>query len=76
MIDLIQWLGHASFKISGDKLIYIDPWKIQEEEKADIILVSHLDSSQLKLVTVLDEWPTIREAWEGVISLLSRFFID
>lgn len=41
MVEKIKWFGHASFKISGEKTIYIDPWKIQDEEKADIILISH-----------------------------------
>lgn len=37
----IKWLGHASFKISGSKTIYIDPWKIRESDKADLILITH-----------------------------------
>ncbi len=43
MVEKISWLGHASFKISGEKIIYIDPWKLQSHnlEKADIILISH-----------------------------------
>lgn len=41
MIDSIKWLGHASFKIKKDKVIYIDPWKIKDTEPADIILISH-----------------------------------
>ena len=41
MLENLRWLGHASFKISGAKNIYIDPWKLGEEEPADIILISH-----------------------------------
>lgn len=41
MLDKLTWLGHASFKITGEKTIYIDPWKIESGDKADIILVSH-----------------------------------
>lgn len=39
----LQWLGHASFKISsGDDVIYIDPWKLAESPKdATLVLVSH-----------------------------------
>jgi len=37
----ITWLGHASFKIKGKYTIYIDPWKISETDKADIILITH-----------------------------------
>ena len=41
MLDKISWLGHSSIKIKTDKIIYIDPWKIKDEEKADLVLISH-----------------------------------
>ncbi|MDP8262011.1 MAG: MBL fold metallo-hydrolase [Candidatus Ancaeobacter aquaticus] len=42
MIENIHWLGHASFKITGEKIIYIDPYKINDgAQKADIILITH-----------------------------------
>mgnify|MGYP000384757526 CR=1 FL=1 len=42
MIDKIQWLGHASFKILAEKVIYIDPWEIKgEPQDADLIFVTH-----------------------------------
>jgi L-ascorbate metabolism protein UlaG (beta-lactamase superfamily) len=44
MLEHIQWLGHATFRIAGSKLIYIDPWKLSRREAADIILVSHSHS--------------------------------
>ncbi len=37
----IKWLGHASFKITGSKTVYIDPWKLKDEQKADYILITH-----------------------------------
>lgn len=39
----IQWLGHASFKISADDaVVYIDPWKLTESaHDATVVLVSH-----------------------------------
>ena len=38
----IDWLGHASFKIKfRDLEIYIDPYQINKQEKADIILITH-----------------------------------
>ncbi len=42
----IQWLGHASFKISyEDVVIYIDPWKIEDSlSDATLVLVSHSHS--------------------------------
>jgi L-ascorbate metabolism protein UlaG (beta-lactamase superfamily) len=41
MLDRIFWLGHSSIKIIGEAVLYIDPWKIEGGEKADIILISH-----------------------------------
>lgn len=42
MSFMIKWLGHASFqlKVNG-RIIYIDPYKGEYTEKADLILVSH-----------------------------------
>ncbi len=38
----IHWLGHASFKITGERILYIDPWKLAgRNEVADIILITH-----------------------------------
>ena len=38
----LKWLGHASFKLKGlGKIIYIDPYEGEYDEKADVILVSH-----------------------------------
>lgn len=43
MVERIQWLGHASFKLSGSKTVYIDPWKLPEGEggDGDLVLVTH-----------------------------------
>ena len=41
MIDQISWLGHGSFVIQGNQLIYINPWRIaQTDTYADVILLS------------------------------------
>lgn len=38
----VEWLGHSSFKITGTKSVYIDPFVIPENPgKADYILVTH-----------------------------------
>lgn len=39
----VQWLGHASFRIShGESVIYIDPWKLSGfSGDAAVVLVSH-----------------------------------
>jgi L-ascorbate metabolism protein UlaG (beta-lactamase superfamily) len=37
----IHWLGHDTFKITGSKVIYTDPFKIRKKDTADIILITH-----------------------------------
>ncbi len=42
MIDQIQWLGHGSFAILGEPLIYINPRRVTRiARSADAILVGH-----------------------------------
>ncbi|MCE5312475.1 MAG: MBL fold metallo-hydrolase [Nitrospiraceae bacterium] len=41
MIKNIHWLGHDTFKITGQKTIYTDPFKIKKTDTADIILITH-----------------------------------
>jgi len=41
MIKNIEFLGHATFKISGSRIIYTDPYNINTNETAAIILISH-----------------------------------
>lgn len=42
MIDNIQWLGHGSFVIQSDPLIYINPWRITRKVfHPDVILIGH-----------------------------------
>lgn len=42
ILKRIHWLGHDSFRIDGDVVIYLDPWKLPiESPEADLILVSH-----------------------------------
>jgi L-ascorbate metabolism protein UlaG (beta-lactamase superfamily) len=41
MIERIHWLGHDTFKITGEKVIYTDPFKIKKGAPADIILITH-----------------------------------
>jgi L-ascorbate metabolism protein UlaG (beta-lactamase superfamily) len=38
----LVWLGHAGFKVKSNNIvIYIDPYQIEEDEKADIVLITH-----------------------------------
>lgn len=42
MIEKLHWLGHASFRIDSDQVIYIDPYKIKAgAAPADLICVTH-----------------------------------
>lgn len=41
MAKNIHWLGHDTFKITGEKVIYTDPFKIKKKDMADIILITH-----------------------------------
>jgi L-ascorbate metabolism protein UlaG (beta-lactamase superfamily) len=42
MADNIRWLGHDTFIISGQAIIYTDPYQLTiNEPKADIILITH-----------------------------------
>lgn len=41
MIKDIHWLGHDTFKIVGEKVIYTDPFNIKKKDTADIILITH-----------------------------------
>ncbi len=41
MVKNVHWLGHDTFKFTGDKLIYTDPFKIKSNDSADIILITH-----------------------------------
>jgi L-ascorbate metabolism protein UlaG (beta-lactamase superfamily) len=44
LVKDIHWLGHDTFKITGEKVIYTDPFKMKDSNKAvvaDIILITH-----------------------------------
>lgn len=41
MTKNIHWLGHDTFKITGEKTVYTDPFKIKKKDAADIILITH-----------------------------------
>jgi L-ascorbate metabolism protein UlaG (beta-lactamase superfamily) len=41
MFQNIQWLGHDTFRIVGEKVIFTDPFKLSRHDTADIILITH-----------------------------------
>lgn len=41
-LEKLHWLGHASFRIDGEKTIYLDPYQLAKgAAKADIVLITH-----------------------------------
>jgi L-ascorbate metabolism protein UlaG (beta-lactamase superfamily) len=42
LLDWLEWLGHAGFRITSPRAtIYIDPYRVPDGPKADLILVTH-----------------------------------
>lgn len=72
-IENIKWLGHASFQIKDGKVIYIDPWKLETVEPADIILVTHehYDHCSTQDITKIQKESTIIVAPEDCANKLS-----
>ena len=41
-VNKIVWFGHASIRLEGEKIVYIDPWQLPRgQPPADLILVTH-----------------------------------
>lgn len=74
-MENIHWLGHSSFKITGEKIIYIDPYQIDDTEKADIILITHphYDHLSLEDINKIRKENTIILAPEDARDKLSDF---
>ncbi len=45
----VNWLGHDGFKIKSSIIAYIDPFKIKQDDKADLILITHEHYDHLSL---------------------------
>jgi L-ascorbate metabolism protein UlaG (beta-lactamase superfamily) len=41
MTKNIHWLGHDTFRVEGEQVIYTDPFKIKKKDVAGIILITH-----------------------------------
>jgi L-ascorbate metabolism protein UlaG (beta-lactamase superfamily) len=42
LVRRLHWLGHDSFRLDGETVIYFDPWKLKGGlPQADLVLVSH-----------------------------------
>lgn len=62
LAESIQWFGQASVKIQNcGKTIYIDPFRLKQPDKADLILITHshfdhFSPEDLKLIVSADTW--------------------
>ncbi len=79
MVEGIHWLGHDTFKISGEKVIYTDPFKIKKKDVADIILITHehydhCSPEDVKKIqgpnTVIVATPDCAKSLSGVIKVI------
>jgi len=42
LIDAVEWLGHSGFRVrAGRSTVYIDPYRVGNAPKADLILLTH-----------------------------------
>src|SRR5215210_4342391 len=42
LLDSVEWLGHSGFRIrSPGGVVYIDPYRVGDGPKADLILITH-----------------------------------
>lgn len=58
----IHWLGHDSFRIDGEgAVIYIDPYRLKEGPKADLILITHdhSDHASMSDVALIQKQDTV-----------------
>lgn len=41
-MEHLHWLGHASFKLTGEKTVYIDPYQLKKQyHDADVVIITH-----------------------------------
>jgi len=42
-------IAHDTFRIAGSKVVYTDPYKVEHQDKADVVLISHDHFDHLSL---------------------------
>jgi L-ascorbate metabolism protein UlaG (beta-lactamase superfamily) len=54
----ITWLNHAAFKIKTNSgaLLYLDPYQISDDEKADVIIISHTHGDHFSKSDIKKIW--------------------
>ena len=72
----LNWLGHASFRIRwNNKIIYIDPFKLETDENADFIFIthSHYDHCSLQDIEKIVKDETVFVIPNDCLSKVRRF---
>jgi L-ascorbate metabolism protein UlaG (beta-lactamase superfamily) len=42
LLDAVEWLGHSGFRVKAPGgVVYIDPYRVEDGPRADVILVTH-----------------------------------
>src|SRR4051795_2637706 len=42
LLDALEWLGHSGFRVrTREGVIYIDPYRVADGPKGDLILITH-----------------------------------
>lgn len=41
MKNTIEWVGHATVLIRGEKNVMVDPWQLKKADPVDVVLVTH-----------------------------------
>ncbi len=70
----LKWLGHDSFRFDFDNtILYIDPFEVKDEDKADILLITHehYDHCSIADLKKLTKEDTLIVATPDVTSKLS-----
>jgi L-ascorbate metabolism protein UlaG (beta-lactamase superfamily) len=73
LIGSLHWLGHASFRLDGPPVIYIDPTGFQAgQPQADIVLISHghQDHFALSILKQLSTSETVFVTSHGIAEKL------
>ncbi|HWH45606.1 MAG TPA: MBL fold metallo-hydrolase [Thermoleophilaceae bacterium] len=78
LVDTVEWLGHSGFRIqAGGATVYIDPYRVEEGPKADVVLVTHghydhFSPRDLERLVHDDTWlvgpPAVAERVRGRVS--------
>ena len=49
-------IAHDTFRIAGSKVVYTDPYKVDHQDKADVVLISHDHFDHLSLEDLQKVW--------------------